>query len=141
MRVQAFNPIGLEWAVVRHGAQQFWAVWLRLHKVSLAEQGHGNIFPIPRRRDHPGCAVRQLSHPHSHQYCSLLYGFDSPQPKPILKYILYHLVFREHVSSPTIVNIPGRPIRIFANFDRSAVITDDGKAYIFGGKDMSDLGG
>ena len=39
------------------------------------------------------------------------------------------------------MDIPGKPIRIFAQFDRSAIVTDEGKAYIFGGKDMSHIGG
>lgn len=39
------------------------------------------------------------------------------------------------------MNIPGRPVRIFANFDKTAVITDEEKAYIFGGKDLSAIGG
>lgn len=34
------------------------------------------------------------------------------------------------------MNLPSRPIKIFTNFDRSAIITEDGKAYIFGGKNL-----
>lgn len=33
------------------------------------------------------------------------------------------------------------PVKIFASFDRSAIISSDGKAYIFGGKDYSYCGG
>jgi hypothetical protein len=49
--------------------------------------------------------------------------------------------YQENVSSPTIIELPSRPIKIFVNFDRSAIITEDGKAYLFGGKDMAYLGG
>ena len=37
--------------------------------------------------------------------------------------------------------MPSKPIKIFAKFDRSAVITEDGKCYLFGGKDYSNCGG
>ena len=55
-------------------------------------------------------------------------------------YCDYYLVYKEHASSPIPLNIE-KPIKIFANFDKSAVITADGKAYIFGGKDLSHIGG
>lgn len=35
------------------------------------------------------------------------------------------------------MNLPSRPIKIFVNFDRTAIITEDKKVYIFGGKDLS----
>ena len=49
--------------------------------------------------------------------------------------------FSENICSPTIIELPSLPIKIFANFDRSAIITEDGKLYIFGGRDLSKVGG
>lgn len=39
------------------------------------------------------------------------------------------------------IPIEGRPLKIFAGFDRSAVITDRNECWIFGGEDLSRFGG
>jgi len=39
------------------------------------------------------------------------------------------------------VPIQGRPIKIFAGFDRTGVITDRNEAWIFGGEDLTRYGG
>ena len=49
--------------------------------------------------------------------------------------------FQENICSPTIMELPSLPVKIFANFDRSGIITEDGKLYIFGGRDLSKRGG
>ena len=55
----------------------------------------------------------------------------------------HKIEFQENIAAFTVVNLPDdeQPIKIFTNFDRSAIITDKGKVYIFGGRDYSKKGG
>ena len=55
-------------------------------------------------------------------------------------YIFPYLAFNEHICAPTPLPIQ-KPIKIFANFDRSAIINEVGEAYLFGGRDYSFCGG
>lgn len=55
-------------------------------------------------------------------------------------YCLLYAAFNENICTPTILPIRN-PIKIFANFDRSAIIDGEGNAYIFGGLDYSYCGG
>jgi hypothetical protein len=48
--------------------------------------------------------------------------------------------FKENICTPTILPIKN-PLKIFAAFDRSAVIDAEGNAFIFGGRDFSHCGG
>ncbi len=55
-------------------------------------------------------------------------------------YWLSYKAFKENICTPTILPIE-KPIKIFANFDRSAIIDADGNAYIFGGRNYAYCGG
>jgi hypothetical protein len=39
------------------------------------------------------------------------------------------------------MDLPSKPIKIFTQFERTAVICEDGKAYLFGGQDLFKYGG
>jgi len=70
----------------------------------------------------------------------LLSGVSLAKAKPLQVYPPTHVAFNEPICAPTPLPIEN-PIKIFAGFDRSAVINEAGQAFIFGGRDYRFCGG
>lgn len=52
-----------------------------------------------------------------------------------------NLVHNDDICTPTRIPIEGKPKKIFAGFDKTAIITEDNRCYLFGGADKTKYGG